>query len=584
MLLVVHQTGTRSTMKTMRSALHASKIVDSVARLRDGRGDRFSDVLIKIDDSTFPCHRLVLLLSSEDFFENILASTTPASKDAISLPQFTDPDIFNDVLTFIYTGEVNLSEENVEDVLAAADKISLQDLKHLCVEYMLETLDGGTCLRYWRCALENKEEKLTEQTYSVVRKDFTSTVGSKKSMTYVTERMMKAMLDDEEVNIDDEVQMIEAMLRWIRIQKDIGATIHVDELLPLIRWSGVHVEYIKSKLLSNTSLTSNPASFWFLTNVISFLLSGTPFEGLQTFYRPATGLEKDFVSTVIGNDDGGSGGSLDMCSFSLQRNSDVTSVRDCPFSLVTEFAGCVNNNMFFTVGVGEKRKEIWRYDHVSGWTRRTDLVIAKSRHCVASVGSNLYTFGGCSAFDELTLDSVEQFNTLTNKSKEIGKLTHAVHSAGCATFRNCIYVFGGFKSDEVDYVQVFDTASNSCSQLTQSMPQPSCLLRAVVWQTSAILFSPDSCFIFDFAKETWQERHQYGTGVSHFGVALEGQAVYIVGGGAHAGPQGEYTLTDDVKYVKVIDVLQDLPAIWSSHVKLKCPGMISAYGVMTLPT
>jgi len=59
------------------------------------------------------------------------------------------------------------------------------------------------------------------------------------------------------------------------------------------------------------------------------------------------------------------------------------------------------------------------------------------------------------------------------------------------TLQPSIYVFGGVGQNKKGLicVQVLDTTTKLCTVLTQRLPQPECLLRAVVWDKSVILIN-----------------------------------------------------------------------------------------------
>ena len=57
------------------------------------------------------------------------------SKVEVKLPNLSS-DTFELVLDFIYSGEVSLNDDNIEDVLLAADVFVMEDLKALCWSYL----------------------------------------------------------------------------------------------------------------------------------------------------------------------------------------------------------------------------------------------------------------------------------------------------------------------------------------------------------------------------------------------------------------------------------------------------------------
>jgi N-acetylneuraminic acid mutarotase len=112
------------------------------------------------------------------------------------------------------------------------------------------------------------------------------------------------------------------------------------------------------------------------------------------------------------------------------------------------------------------------------------------------------------------------------------------HNAGCASYKTSVYLFGGIGRDtaankdvDLDCIQVFDTTTKQCSVLTQRLPRGERLLRAVLWETSVILMNNRTCLIFDLNHHNIQQRDQFKADVVHFGLVLNNQTLFVIGGG-----------------------------------------------------
>ena len=95
-----------------------------------------------------------------------------------------------------------------------------------------------------------------------------------------------------------------------------------------------------------------------------------------------------------------------------------------------------------------------------------------------------------------------------------------------------------------------------------------------------ILLGRDTCFIFNFETETWQERKQFKTDVIHFGLVLENERIFVIGGGIdETDKDGKKTwkCRDDVRYVPLQNILDDKPIEWKIHATLPQPSLIHAY-------
>ena len=397
---------------------------------------------------------------------------------------------------------------------------------------------------------------------------------------------MKIILNDDNLEVNSEVEVCEMLMKWLQVQTEGGHEVHPEELLPLIRWSGISVDYVKSKLLRNTTLTSDPASVSFLSKVISYLVSGVQFEDLRTFHRPSTGLSNNLI--LIGLCDVQQM-STKMFHISLQQRSRARKDHSLPFKVPLGSAAHALSDVIYSIGIGPPlHKEIWKWDVVRGWFRCADMITGRRSHCALAVDATLYVFGGIVGVVETVLSSVESYNTRTNKWFSAGQLIHAVYGAACATYNNCIYVFGGRDKDDhfVDHVQVYKPGQETCTLMGTSMPRAYNAMRAMLWETSVILLNRYTCFIYNFETQTWQEKEQFKTGVAWFASTLDSSTVYIAGGGTAVIDKDNkviWTYTDEIKSVSVLDIIANKPAVWTHHAKLPRAAMIDSFVNIFLP-
>jgi len=234
-----------------------------------------------------------------------------------------------------------------------------------------------------------------------------------------------------------------------------------------------------------------------------------------------------------------------------------------------EAAACVGylviNSTLLVLVKAKSNNETYKWESAFGWMRCADLLKGRRRHCATFVNStSMYVLGGFDDNRNVSLDSIEQYNTVTNKWTEGGQLIHAARGAACIVYKTSIYVFGGIGQDDnnLDCVQVFDPATKLCTVLTQRLPQPQRLLRAVMWDKSVILINNLTCLIFDLEQQTFQQRNQFAASLLQFGLAVENQRIFILGGGSDqkdsAGKQ-TWTCSDEVKSVSVMDIINNQP-------------------------
>ena len=272
----------------------------------------------------------------------------------------------------------------------------------------------------------------------------------------------------------------------------------------------------------------------------------------------------------------------DVIKINLRRSNEVSAQEHIPTKMTFEAFVAVYCNTIYVTGAGSNKDEIWKYNMASGWMKCASLVQGRRRHCAAFIDEELYICGGYTDSNKSVLDSVEAYDAVTDKSSTVGKLFHRVRSSGnCVPYKSSLFIFGGSDEEdkEVNHVQVYNTKENTCSLLSRPMPHPYMLMRAAVWETSVILVGPNTCFIFNLETEKWQEREKFKTDVVHFGLVLEDERIFVIGGGTYETETDGRTTRkcrDDVRSVSLQSVIKKKPIEWKIHATLPKPSFVQA--------
>ena len=108
------------------------------------RGE-YSDIQFRnTNGSMIPSHRAILTRRCE-FFRSMFASGFRESGEMhsiINVDEYIEPEVFSTFLDFLYTGDEKvISPENVCDLLGAADRYMVDDLKQLTESIIENSLD-----------------------------------------------------------------------------------------------------------------------------------------------------------------------------------------------------------------------------------------------------------------------------------------------------------------------------------------------------------------------------------------------------------------------------------------------------------
>ncbi|KAG8192308.1 hypothetical protein JTE90_002129 [Oedothorax gibbosus] len=101
----------------------------------------FADFTIKVGDEEFKCHKIILCARSSVFHTMLTTDMKENLTNCLEITDF-DPSIVKTMIHYIYCGQVqDLTPEISIQLYFIADKYNLQDLKDICVEYILGNIN-----------------------------------------------------------------------------------------------------------------------------------------------------------------------------------------------------------------------------------------------------------------------------------------------------------------------------------------------------------------------------------------------------------------------------------------------------------
>ncbi|MGH0166550.1 UNVERIFIED_CONTAM: hypothetical protein FKN15_061269 [Acipenser sinensis] len=125
--------------------------------LQDGlndllENDKFVDCTLKVKDKKFPCHRLVLAACSP-YFRAMFLSEMEESKQKEIVLEDVEPEVLGRILKYIYTSEIEITEQNVQDIFSAANMFQVPSVFTVCVSFLQKRLSLSNCLAIFRLGL-----------------------------------------------------------------------------------------------------------------------------------------------------------------------------------------------------------------------------------------------------------------------------------------------------------------------------------------------------------------------------------------------------------------------------------------------
>lgn len=217
--------------------------------------DKFVDCVLKIKDREFPCHRLVLAACSPYFKAMFLSDLEESKKREIVLED-VEPSIMGMVLRYIYTSDINLTEENVQDIFSVANMFQIPSLFTVCISFLKQRLGLSNCLAIFRLGLLldcpqlaiDARDFICDHYQLIVRDDDFHQLGPVE---------LAAIITCDSLNVDQEEVVFESILSWVGHDKEDRLK-DLPDLLECVRFRLIPLEYFSKKVEKHQWIKSNP--------------------------------------------------------------------------------------------------------------------------------------------------------------------------------------------------------------------------------------------------------------------------------------------------------------------------------------
>ncbi|XP_068683048.1 kelch-like protein 17 isoform X2 [Montipora foliosa] len=251
---------------------HCEELIERIDALR--RNERFCDVAVAVKDEEFKAHKLVLAASSP-FFLSLLESDMKESKEhliKIELEEATAA-VIEQVIAYIYTGNVSLTEENSHDLIATADYLLLPGLKTLAGEFLKMNLTTENCVFNYYFAEKYQSFGLMEESCQMINANFSEVMGTTDFLGLdVTQVLSWVSSDDVIVTAEEEI--FKGILKWVWHNRNEREE-SFPKLLHQVRLMSISHEYLFNELLNEELVKTNLDCVNFVLECLKLILNGT---------------------------------------------------------------------------------------------------------------------------------------------------------------------------------------------------------------------------------------------------------------------------------------------------------------------
>jgi len=135
-----------------------------------------SDVKLVCEGRIFSCHKAILASKSPVFMATFCNNMKEKATGQINI-QGIDPDTVEDMLNHVYGCEIDGLEDKAEELLVAADRYNLKQLKKSCEGVLARSLNISNCLDYLILADRHAPDTLKPVVINFIVENFLEVVA-----------------------------------------------------------------------------------------------------------------------------------------------------------------------------------------------------------------------------------------------------------------------------------------------------------------------------------------------------------------------------------------------------------------------
>jgi len=166
------------------------------------------------EENIIKAHRVILSASSS-YFEAMFGNDFNENKNKIVKFHSISYNILKSLVSFIYTGKIEINQVNVQELLAAADMLQLNEVVEGCSMYLCRELHPSNALGILRFAEAHSCKELADSANSFINSHFPE-VAEQEEILEISSQMFSRVISSELIRVDSEFQVFSAAMRWIK--------------------------------------------------------------------------------------------------------------------------------------------------------------------------------------------------------------------------------------------------------------------------------------------------------------------------------------------------------------------------------
>nr|XP_020441643.1 kelch-like protein 41b isoform X2 [Monopterus albus] len=456
------------------------------------------------------------------------------------------------IIHYLYSAEIDLTDDNVQDLIALANRFQIPSVFTVCVNYLQKKLSLGNCMAIFRMGLVFSCPRL-----AVAARNY---IADRFELIYKYEEFLKlaphelfAIIGGDSLNVEKEELVFEAVMAWVRHDREKRIKV-LKDAFNCIRFRLLSEKYFKDRVETDEIVKADPE----LQKTIQAVRDAfkgklpekpkkkegageeedNPFPGFLNDTRRHGMYARDFIlmindTAVVAYDVSENECFLAAMSEQVPRNH---------VSLVSQ-----KNQLYIIGGIfmDDENKDVplqcyvYLLDPVtSDWVALPPMPSPRCLFSIGESGNLLFAVAGKDLQTNESLDSVMCYNVEKMRWSETKKFPLKIHGHAVVSHKGLVYCIGGKTDDNkaLNKIFVYNHKQGEWRELA-AMKTPRAMFGAVTHSGKIVVAGgvneeglTAACEAYDFATNKWEPFAEFPQERSSINLVTSGGSLYAVGG------------------------------------------------------
>ncbi|XP_017162526.1 kelch-like protein 3 [Poecilia reticulata] len=408
------------------------------------------DVQLVAGSVEVPAHRVVLAACSPYFCAMFTGDMSESKAQQVEIRE-VDGQTLRKLVDYIYTAEIEVTEDNVQVLLPAASLLQLMDVRQVCCEFLQSQLHPTNCLGIRAFADLHTCTQLLSQAHAYAEQHFSEVVQSEEFLG-LSLQQVSSLISSDRLTVSTEEKVCLPARFWSKMLKNQQDGRHARQR--------IYPKFAK--------IYSRLKCFVVKLYIIRVLSPMSPSSAPCLRPQPVS-LSPPGVVSVAGRvyAVGGFNSSLrertvDVYDGARDQWSAAASMQERRSTL----GAAVLGELLYAVGgfngsIGLSTVEVYS-QKTNEWSAVASMNTRRSSVGVGVVDGKLYAVGGYDGASRQCLSTVEEYDPVSDQWGYVADMSTRRSGAGVGVLGGLLYAAGGHDGPLVrKSVEVFDPQSNT---------------------------------------------------------------------------------------------------------------------------